>query len=282
MNILTFDIEEWFHILDNDSTKTVKEWQQYESRIHSNMDRIFKILEDTGVKATFFCLGWIVEKYPDIIKDIINKGYEVGTHTVMHQLIYEQNPKVFSRDIERSIKYLEDIGGKKVRCFRAPGFSVREDNRWIFDILVNLGISIDSSIFPAPRAHGGFSSYKTDNSALIQYDGIRLKEFPISYANILGKPYAYSGGGYFRFFPYFCIKQWAKKSSYVMTYFHPRDFDTGQPMIKNLPLIRKFKSYVGISGAYKKLNRFLNDFEFVDIDGADKLIDWENARVITI
>jgi polysaccharide deacetylase family protein (PEP-CTERM system associated) len=282
MNILTFDIEEWFHILDNDSTKTAKEWQQYESRIYSNMDRIFKALDGTGVKATFFCLGWIVKKYPGIIKDIINKGYEVGTHTDMHQLIYELNPRVFLKDIERSIKYLEDIGGKKVRCFRAPGFSVREDNRWIFDILVNLGISIDSSIFPAPRAHGGFSSYKADNPAFIQYDGIRLKEFPVSYMNILSKPFVYSGGGYFRFFPYFCIKQWVKKSSYVMTYFHPRDFDAGQPMIKNLSLGRKFKSYVGISGSYKKLNKFLNDFEFVDIDGADKLIDWENARVITV
>jgi len=282
MNILTFDIEEWFHILDNDSTKTAKEWQRYESRIYANMERIFNVLDETGIKATFFCLGWIVEKYPDIIKAIIGKGYEVGTHTDMHQLIYDQNPKVFSHDIEHSIKTLEDASGKKVRCFRAPSFSVREDNRWIFDILANLGITIDSSIFPAPRAHGGFSSYKADTPAFIQYDGIRLKEFPISYTNIFGKPYVYSGGGYFRFFPYFCIREWAKKSPYVMTYFHPRDFDAGQPVIKNLPLNRKFKSYVGISGAYSKLKRFLNDFEFIDIDGADRLIDWDNARVITV
>jgi len=282
MNILTFDIEEWFHILDNDSTKTAQEWQQYESRIHGNMERILKVLDDTGIKATFFCLGWIVEKYPDVIKTIVNKGYEIGTHTYMHQLIYEQNPKIFSMDIERSIKTLEDISGKKVRCFRAPGFSIREDNRWVFDILVNMGISIDSSIFPAPRSHGGFASYKTNIPALIQYDGIQLKEFPISYTNILGKPFAYSGGGYFRFFPYSFIKQWTKNSSYIMTYFHPRDFDAGQPVIKNLPLNRKFKSYVGISGAFKKLNRFFNDFEFIDIDSADKLIDWDNARVITV
>ena len=282
MNILTFDIEEWFHILDNDSTKTAKEWQQYESRIHSNMERIFTVLDATGVKATFFCLGWIVEKYPNVIKAIVDKGYEVASHTDTHQLIYEQNPKAFSTDIEHSIKTLEDISGRKVRCFRAPGFSVREDNRWVFDILVNLGISIDSSIFPAPRSHGGFSSYKADIPALIQYDGIRLKEFPISYASILGRPFVYSGGGYFRLFPYCCIKHWAKKSPYVMTYFHPRDFDTGQPVIENLPLSRKFKSYIGLRGALKKLKSFLNDFEFIDIDAADKLIDWENASVITV
>ena len=282
MNILTFDIEEWFHILDNGSTKTEKEWQQYESRIHANVERIFKILGDTGVKATFFCLGWIVEKYPDIIKAIVNKGYEIGTHTDTHQLIYEQNPKVFANDIEHSIKTLEDMSGKKVRCFRAPGFSVREDNRWIFDILVSFGITIDSSIFPTPRSHGGFSSYRADTPAFIQYDGIRLKEFPISYTNVFGKPFVYSGGGYFRLFPYFWIKKWTNKSPYVMTYFHPRDFDAEQPMIKNLPLSRKFKSYVGLSGAYKKFNKLINDFEFIDIDGADKLIDWDNARVITV
>lgn len=282
MNILTFDIEEWFHILDNDSTKTATEWQSYESRIHTNMERIFKVLDDTGVKATFFILGWIAEKHPDVVKKIVSNGYEIGTHTYAHQLIYEQSYKTFSDDIERSIKTLEDISGKKVRCFRAPGFSIREDNRWAFDVLVKFGISIDSSIFPAPRAHGGFPSYTYNAPAYIQYDGVRLKEFPISYTNILGRPFAYSGGGYFRLSPYFCIKQWAKKASYLMTYFHPRDFDTGQPMIRELSLVRKFKSYIGISGAYNKLNMLLNDFEFIDIDGADKLINWEEAKIVSV
>jgi polysaccharide deacetylase family protein (PEP-CTERM system associated) len=282
MNILTFDIEEWFHILDNDSTKTANEWRQYESRIHTNMERILTVLDTAGVKATFFCLGWIAEKYPDVIKTIADKGYEIGSHTDNHQLIYEQNPKAFSADIERSIKTLEDISGKKVRCFRAPGFSLREDTPWVFDILTNLGISIDSSIFPAPRSHGGFPSYKADIPAFIQYNGIRLKEFPISYATILGRPFVYSGGGYFRLFPYCCIKHWAKKSSYIMTYFHPRDFDADQPLIENLPLIRRFKSYIGLRGALQKLKSFLNDFEFIDIDAADKLIDWKNAHVITV
>lgn len=282
MNILTFDIEEWFHILDNDSTKTANEWQRYESRIHINMEYIFKILDDMGVKATFFCLGWIAEKYPDVIKAIAGKGYKIGTHSYMHQLVYEQKPKDVSNDIERSIKILEDLSGNKVRCFRAPGFSVREDTRWIFDILVNLGITIDSSIFPAPRAHGGFPSYDADTPAFIQYDGIRLKEFPISYTSIFGKPCIYSGGGYFRLLPYSCIKKWAGKSPYIMTYFHPRDFDAGQPILKDLSIGRKFKSYAGISGAQNKFKKFINDFEFIDIDSADKLIDWDNARVITV
>jgi polysaccharide deacetylase family protein (PEP-CTERM system associated) len=282
MNILTFDIEDWFHILDNDSTKTAIEWQHYESRIYANMERIFSVLEETRTKATFFCLGWMVEKYPDVIKAIIARGYEVGTHTTMHQLVYEQNPKVFANDLERSVKALEDITGKKVRCFRAPGFSVREDSRWVFDILVSQGIEIDCSIFPAPRAHGGFPSYKAIAPAIIQYDGVKLKEFPISYTSVFGKSFIYSGGGYFRLCPYPLIRHWAKQSSYLMTYFHPRDFDAEQPMIKSLPFIRKIKSYVGLSSSFQKLQKLLKDFNFIDIAEADKLIDWENARTITV
>jgi polysaccharide deacetylase family protein (PEP-CTERM system associated) len=282
VNILTFDIEDWFHILDNDSTKTRNEWVHYESRIHSNMERIFSFLDTVGVKATFFCLGWIAETYPDIIKAIINRGYEVGTHTTMHQLIYEQNPRVFALDLEHSVKTLEDISGQKVRCFRAPGFSIREDNRWVFDLLASQGIEIDSSIFPASRVHGGFPSYKAIAPALIQYDGIRLKEFPITYTPIMGKPVIYSGGGYFRLFPYCCIKRWAKQASYLMTYFHPRDFDAAQPMIPGLSLSRRFKSYIGLGSAFRKFQRLLRDFDFIDIATADALIDWETVRTVTV
>jgi polysaccharide deacetylase family protein (PEP-CTERM system associated) len=282
MNILTFDIEDWFHILDNASTKTADEWHNYEPRIDVNMARIFTLLDSMNLKATFFCLGWMAEKYPNIIKNICNRGYEIGTHSTMHQLVYNQNPKVFADDLEYSVKVLEDITGEKVKYFRAPGFSVREDNRWVFDILVSQGIEIDCSIFPAPGSHGGFPSYKAISPAIIQYDGVRLKEFPINYVSILGKSIVYSGGGYFRLFPYAWIKHWAQQTSYLMTYFHPRDFDAGQPVIKDLPLIRKFKSYVGLPGAFCKLQKLLNDFDFIDIAEADKLIDWDHARIITV
>jgi len=113
MKILTFDIEEWFHILDNESTKTINEWKNYEVRIHQNMERIFSILDKTSSKATFFVLGWIAETYPEIIKEIVTRGYEIGTHTSMHQLIYEQTPKEFAKDLEHSVKTLEDLTGQK-------------------------------------------------------------------------------------------------------------------------------------------------------------------------
>jgi polysaccharide deacetylase family protein (PEP-CTERM system associated) len=282
MNILTFDIEEWFHILDNDSTKTCAEWVRYESRIHANMERIFEILDAFNVKATFFCLGWIAEKYPEIIRTIAARGYEVGTHTTMHQLIYEQSPGIFEQDLEYSVKTLEDITGKKIRSFRAPGFSIREENKWAFEILFNQGIEIDSSVFPVPRAHGGFPSYKEAFPSVLQYNKIRLKEFPINYTTVLTMPVIYSGGGYFRLFPYWCIKHWVKNAAYLMTYFHPRDFDAQQPRISTLPLARAFKSYVGLKRSFGKLKKLLDDFEFVDITEADRMINWNNVQVVDI
>jgi polysaccharide deacetylase family protein (PEP-CTERM system associated) len=246
------------------------------------MERIFGLLDTVKTKATFFCLGWIAKEYPEIVREIVTRGYEVGTHTTMHQLIYEQNPKIFEQDLEFSIKTLEDITGKKVRCFRAPGFSIREENKWAFEVLASQGIEIDSSIFPVARAHGGFPSYKEPFPSLLQYKQIKLKEFPINYATVLTKPVVYSGGGYFRLFPYPCIKYWVKRASYVMTYLHPRDFDALQPRISTLSAIRVFKSYVGLKSAFDKLRNLLEDFYFVDIGDADKMIDWNNVQMVTI
>ena len=123
MNVLTFDVEEWFHLLDNDSTRTEQQWNDYEVRIYENMERIFRILEETDTKATFFIIGWVARKYPDIVRRIAEK-YEVGSHTMNHQLIWQQGREAFRRDLESSVKLLEDITGKPVRCFRAPGFSI--------------------------------------------------------------------------------------------------------------------------------------------------------------
>ena len=282
MKILTFDIEEWFHILDNESTKTINEWKNYEVRIHQNMERIFSILDKTNQKATFFCLGWIAETYPEIIKEIVTRGYEIGTHTSMHQLIYEQTPKEFAKDLEHSVKTLEDLTGQKVKYFRAPGFSITEDNKWAFEIMAAQGIEVDSSVFPAPRAHGGLPSYKQPVPSILKYNGIELKELPINYTSILGKSIIFSGGGYFRLFPYPLLKHWSKQSDYVMSYLHPRDFDAEQPVIKELSLPRKFKSYVGLKGATAKLEKWITDFDFIDIATAVNQIDWKNVPVVEL
>lgn len=282
MKILTFDIEEWFHILDNDSTKTEKQWNNYEVRIHKNMERLFNLLEQHNQKATFFCLGWIAEKYPEIIKEIDNRGFEIGSHTHTHQLTYEQNKVKFKQDVDRSIKIIEDTIGKKVTIFRAPGFSITENNTWAFEVLAELGIGRDSSIFPAPRAHGGFPSYGKSQPSIINIKGYIIKEFPISTYPFLSKHFIFSGGGYFRLTPYPIINSLTKKSDYLMSYLHPRDFDFEQPKIKELSFFRKFKSYVGIKGAEHKLNSWLTDFDFIDIATAEKQIDWSKVKQLNL
>lgn len=282
MNILTIDVEEWYHILNNDSTKTEKQWYIYEKRLDENIRRIFDLFDSRGQKATYFCLGWIAREYPNVIRSIHARGYEIATHSDRHQLAYEQKRKDFKEDIKRSICSIEDITGKKVRAYRAPGFSFKEENKWVLEVLAENGIEIDCSIFPAKRAHGGFTSFGHAQPAWVEMDGIRLKEFPINLYSIAGRSIIFSGGGYFRILPYRVISHLMHGSEYVMTYFHPRDFDKNQPVIKDLSLVRKFKSYYGLGTAFKKLEQLIADFHFIDLGAADKLIDWNTVPIIRL
>jgi polysaccharide deacetylase family protein (PEP-CTERM system associated) len=282
MYILSFDIEEWFHILDNDSTKTEKEWNNFESRIHEGVDRILNLLQEKNKRATFFVLGWVAQKYPEVVKKIDSLGYEVATHSHMHQLAYEQTPTEFEDDLKRSIDAIGEAINKQVTTYRAPGFSFKSENRWVFDILAKNKIEVDCSIFPANRAHGGFSQYGVAEPSIIDTGSSRLKEFPINLHKIFSKNLVFSGGGYFRLLPYFMIKSMTKQADYVITYFHPRDFDANQPMIEDLPLIRKFKSYYGIKGAYNKLSQYLDDFDFIDIQTAIKQVNWDSVKIVKV
>ncbi len=282
MNILTFDVEDWFHILDNPSTKSEKQWMQYESRIHQNMDRILDLLEEHNQKATFFSLGWVARKYPEILKKIDSCGHEIATHSDMHQLIYKCNREHFRQDLEKSVKSIEDIIGKKVRAYRAPGFSLTEETKWVFEELINNGITIDCSVFPTSRAHGGFKKFRYAEPSYIDIDGEKIKEFPMNTYSIGGKTIVFSGGGYFRLLPYPIINYFMKHSDYVMTYLHPGDFDSEKPILEDLSSIRKLKSSVGLKGSYDKLERLINNFTFVDLEEADRMVDWENVKTMKL
>jgi hypothetical protein len=137
-------------------------------------------------------------------------------------------------------------------------------------------------VFPAKRSHGGFARYGYSEPSVINIEGATIKEMPINLFNFLGKEVIFSGGGYFRLLPYPLIKQMMNKSDYVMTYFHPRDFDKDQPMIDDLSLVRRFKSYYGLDSAFSKLERLIDDFEFIDIDEAHKRIDWDLAKNVEL
>ncbi len=282
MNILTFDVEDWFHVLDNPSTKDEKQWIQLESRIQQNMDKIFDLLEKNNQKATFFTIGWVARKYPEIIKYIDSRGHEIASHSDMHQLAYEFNREEFRQDLEISVKSIEDITGKKVRAYRAPGFSVKKENKWVFEELINNGIEIDCSVFPAKRAHGGFEEFGYAEPAYIEMNGSKIKEFPINTYSVLGKNIIFSGGGYFRLIPYPLMRHFMNNSKYVMTYLHPRDFDPEQPMIEGLSAFRRFKSYIGLKSTSSKLDRLLNDFDFTDLQEADSMIEWNDVKVVKL
>ena len=282
MNILTFDVEEWFHLLDFDATRTEEEWKNYEVRIHENVERVFRILEDTNTKGTFFIIGWIAKTYPELVRKIAEK-YQIGSHTMTHQLVWQQSKEEFREDVSASIKLLEDITGKKVECFRAPGFSIRESEAWAYEILHDLGIRYDSSVLPAPASHGGMPKYGAAVPSMVEVGGVRMKEFPIPYHKVAGHRIAFNGGGYFRLMPYSVIRNWSRQcGDYCLSYIHPRDLDAGQPMLEGLPLVRRFKSYVGLKGAEKKLRKYLTEFEFTDIATAEKLIDWEKVTIVRL
>ena len=279
MNILTFDLEEWFHC---DFISGDWDWDRYPVRIHEGVDRILDALEEEKRKATFFCLGWIVNKYPDVVRKIHASGHQLGCHSDMHELVFRFDRKAFEQDTERAIKSLEDVAGVKINLYRAPAFSITEKSAWAFEVLAEKGIEFDCSIFPSLHEYGGFPSFGESEPAILNISGYKMKEFPINTTRLLGKDIIFSGGGYFRLFPYIFIRRWMKQSNYVMTYFHTRDFDTHQPMLPQLPFHRKFKSYIGLKSAFQKFKHLITEFEFISVAEADKRTDWNKAKTIKI
>ncbi len=282
MNILTFDIEEWFHLLELPASCKPELWGNFEQRIEANTDKLIRLLDEKQVKASCFVLGWVAKEYPGVVKRLADAGHELGIHSYDHSLVFMQSRRAFSEDIKRSCGLVSDITGKPVTMFRAPGFSIVESTLWAFEELVAQGITTDTSVFPASRAHGGFPSFPTDKPCIIDVRGMKLYEFPLNTSSFLGTRMIFSGGGYFRLMPYPLIRRLSKQSNYVMTYFHPRDFDPGQKILPGMTPYRIFKSYYGLKGSYNKLKHWLDEFEFIDLSTAISRIDWDNVKVIRI
>jgi len=285
LNILTIDIEEWFHILEYPPVKFEHQWLSFPNRLEQNTNRILDLLAGRQQPATFFILGWVAKKHPYVVKKItrIRKLSGIGLHSSNHLLLYESSPAQFRNDIREGNKMLEDITGLPIRYYRAPGFSLFESTRWAFQILAEEGFEADSSVFPAPRLHGGMLTFPYNQPCIIDAgNGLFLKEFPINTISVLGHPLVFSGGGYFRFWPYPLIKTWTRKSDYIMSYFHPRDFDPTQPRLPGLSPLRHFMTYSGLQHTQSKLNQWLNDFDFIDLDTAIKKVDWSNAPIYKV
>lgn len=281
MKVLTVDLEDWFHLLDIPAVANPDDWGGFDSRLQRNVDRLLDLFAKHRVTATFFCLGWVAERYPEVVKRIAALGHDIGSHSNRHTLIYRQTRAEFRQDTIRSIATIEDLTGNKVVSYRAPGFSITSESLWAFEVLAELGIVYDSSIFPASRGHGGLPGFEHGTPVRLAVGGHTINEFPMSVTAVAGKKLAFSGGGYFRLLPGPVLASLFARSDYVMTYFHPRDIDPDQPVVP-MSAIRRFKSYVGLASCYSKLDDMLARHPFVDMAAAARMVDWESVPVLKI
>lgn len=278
MNILTFDIEDWYN---HDDYSQDFEWDKFEVRLYEGVDKILEALDNKHIIASFMCLGWIAEKHPNIIRKISDCGHHIGCHSYQHQLATRFSRDEFKEDTRKAKLLLEDVSGQAVDAFRVPSFSITRENKWAFDILAELGFVYDCSVFPSNHEFGGIPSFPAAPSIITTPNG-SLKEFPINIGTILGREIIFTGGGYFRVFPYSKLKSLTELSPYIMAYFHPSDFDPKQPHMRHLSLMRQIKNRIGLRGSYKKFCRYLADFDFVDIHTADSKIDWTKCEYIKL
>lgn len=283
MNILTFDIEDWW-VYDYYSIGNSRD---YLPRLNRYLAQTLDLLDERKFQATFFCLGEVANKNPEIIKEIAKRGHQIGSHSFSHKFWGEATPKEVATDTYKAIDSIENITGQKVTSYRAPAFSIMEKNKWIFEILAENGIKQDCSIFPANRSFGGFPSFNQKIPSIVNYQGFQIKEFPISTTSLFGNQIAYSGGGYFRLLPYSKIKSIIKNTKYVMTYFHIKDFDSKQErkfgsLQGESSLVRYVKDYYGLKNNFSKFIKLLSDFDFISLHQADEKIDWNNAPLVDL
>jgi len=268
-NILSVDVEDWFHILELNSSPDLNEWNCLESRVEKNLSALLDVFDKAHVKATCFFLGWVAERFPDLVKDAHRRGHEVASHGYAHQLIYTQTRQEFSDDIKRTKEVLENITGARVLGYRAPGFSLVEDVRWALEELARAGYKYDSSIFPASRGHGGIVGARVSPHGIETEHGT-IVEFPITVAEFLGKRMCFFGGGYLRLFPYATIKYMSgrvnRQGRPVIYYVHPREIDPSHPRLA-MSVKRRFKSYVNLSTTMRKLRSLLNDERLTTFGG---------------
>lgn len=268
LNALTFDVEDWFQVAALNNVIKYADWDKCESRIVVNMVRILESLSQTKTKATFFVLGWIAERFPQVVKLVYEAGHEVATHGYFHKSISEQSPREFEQDLIHSVRVIEQVIPEKVIGYRAPNFSVSSDTFWIFEVLANHGIEYDSSIFPIKHDRYGAKDFPRF-PVCIRLNGYKkVVEFPVSTMNLLGRNIPVSGGGYFRLYPYHFIK-WAintinSSGNPVLIFLHPWELDPDLPRVK-AGFLSKFRTYANLYLTQERFSRLLNDFQFSSV-----------------
>jgi polysaccharide deacetylase family protein (PEP-CTERM system associated) len=259
----TVDVEEWFHILDVDTAPSRDAWDRQIVRVDRNTKVLLDHLDAAGVAGTFFVLGWIGERYRELVREIAKRGHEIACHGHGHLLAFEVGPKAFREDAERAKGVLEDAVGVPVRGYRAAGFSITPATPWAFDELARAGFRYDSSVFPARRGHGGFPGGLSVPHRILGPEGGEIVEFPIPPLHLGPLAVPYAGGGYLRFFPSPLVRAFARRSLRagipVNIYVHPREVDPDQPRIP-LAWKRRFLTYVNVGRGERKVKALLAGF----------------------
>lgn len=264
LNVLSIDVEDRFHILDSPVVPPIEQWDNLESRIEQNMEKILTTLDKFSVKATFFWLGWVAQRHKMLVRKCFDAGHEIASHGYGHVLTYEVGRNAFRKDICRGKALLEDITGQEVLGFRAAGFSTKDDTQWTFEEIRAAGYTYDSSVFPASRGHGGMLQSQLA-PYLINTNAGDLVELPQSMIEIFGKRMSFFCGGYLRIAPKSLIRWGIRKlhreGRPLIVYIHPREIDPDHPRLA-LPLVRRFKSYVNLETTRPKLERMLGTQSF--------------------
>jgi polysaccharide deacetylase family protein (PEP-CTERM system associated) len=264
LNALTVDVEDYYHVSGFDHCVSRDDWPQMESRVETNTHRVLDCLAEADVCGTFFVLGWVAERHPGLIREICAAGHEIGCHSHGHRLIYEQTPNEFRADLRRGIGVLEEIIGERVTAYRAPSFSITRQSLWALDILVEEGITLDSSIYPTHHDRYGIPGTPLGPHRIEREAGT-LWEFPPPVCQLFGYPLPVGGGGYFRLYPYSLTRLLLGRINAdgrpFAVYLHPWEFDPDQPRLRP-GRMRAFRHYVNIARTESRLKSLLRDFAF--------------------
>jgi polysaccharide deacetylase family protein (PEP-CTERM system associated) len=265
LNALTIDVEEWFHVSLFRRKICREEWDSLKSTVVADTCLVLKILAEKNVKATFFVLGWVAERYPEIVIAIQEHGHEIGSHTYSHQIIYEQSWQEFTADVQRSLKILEDLTLAPVGCFRAPSYSITRSSLWAWEALADLGIACDSSIFPVKHDLYGIPEAPRFPFYINLKERPRLVEVPLSTIQLRGKNIPMAGGGYLRLYPYWFIRNSIRRINRenrpAIIYLHPWELDPDLPRIK-IGFLKELRHYGNLALTEEKLRRLLDEFSF--------------------
>jgi len=264
-NALTIDVEDYFMVSAFADIVRFDEWHKYESRIEKNTHKILNLLDEHKVQATFFVLGWVAERHPELIRDIHSRGHEIACHSYNHMLIYHLTRAQFREDVYTAKSILEDITGAAISGYRAPSYSITKKTLWALDILIEEGFLYDSSIFPIHHDRYGFPEANRFPHKIKRENGT-ITEFPPSTYKLFGQNIPVAGGGYLRLFPLQITKtaikrinEKEKKSAII--YIHPWEIDEHQPRL-NGKIRSKMRHYINLRSTMPKLKTFLHEFRF--------------------